>query len=71
MYLLCAMQKHVTKYIATLHISPSLINHYTTDVNEMLKKCLTLVFETAKIVYIVNRKLTSYEGQNMNERRRI
>ncbi len=52
MYLLCAMQKHVTKYIATLHISPSLINHYTTNVNEMLMKCLTLVFENASIVYI-------------------
>lgn len=62
MYLLCAMQKHVTKYIvdsvyrinliATLHISPSLINHYTTNVMKLLRKYLTLALENASIVCI-------------------
>lgn len=52
MYLLCAMQKRVTKYIATLHISPSLINHYTTNVTKLLRKFLTLALENASIVCI-------------------
>ncbi len=37
MYLLCAMQKHVTILDSHASYFPSLINHYTTDVNEMLK----------------------------------
>lgn len=42
MYLLCAMQKHVTKYIATLHISPSLIDTLYHKCYEIVTKILDI-----------------------------
>lgn len=62
------MQYHVTKYIVDSVYRINLIAtplYFTLPIEplyhrcyENVKKCLTLVFETAKIVYMVNRELT-------------